>query len=141
MTAMKASLVEQAKQREHLAFDPSNLPIRVGLWNILVAPVRPKTHTQGGLELPEESKRAEDHLISIGKILDMGDFAYTAKTPSGIDLSTDTRKPKIGDYVLYDQYAGTRIVMRDNRTLIILTDTEIKGVMDPAQVSEVRFYL
>ncbi len=126
---------------ELLGFDPSDLPISVGLWHILVAPVRPKKTSDGGIELPDEAKRAEDYLISVGKVLDMGDLAYTAITPSQLHLANDTRRPKVGDYVMYDQHAGTRMVFRDGRMLIILTDTEIKGVLPPKWVPQLRFYL
>lgn len=123
------------------AFDKANLPIKVALWYVLIAPVKPKSMSDGGIEIPEEAKQAENYLVSIGEILDMGDFAYKSKTQSGLDLSTDSRKPSIGDFVLFQQYAGTRMVMRDGRQLLILTDTEIIGVVPPERVSQVKFYL
>lgn len=141
MKAREMAAVATGRVREQLAFDPAKLPIKVGLWYLLVAPVRPKETTEGGLVLAEESKRAEDHLITIGKLLDMGDFCWKSETPSKLKLAEDTRKPKLGDYVLFQQYAGTRIVMKDGRTLIVLTDTEIIGVVPPEEVSNIRFYL
>lgn len=143
MTTIRAAaqLAAGKQPTENLAFDINDLPITGTLWHITVAPVRPRTKSDGGIELAKESTDAEAHLISVGKILAMGAFAYTAKTPSGIDLSTDPNKPKVGDFVLYDQHAGTRIVFRDGRTLILLTDTEIKAKVKPSEVSNVRFYL
>lgn len=129
------------RPREKLAFDPNKLPIKVSLWYVLVAPVSPMKRSEGGIELPSEAVRAEAYLISIGKILDMGDFAYKSKTLAGLDLATDTRKPSIGEFVLYTQYAGTRMKMRDGRELVILSDTEIIGVVPPEEVPNVQFYL
>lgn len=127
--------------REKLAFDPNNLPIRVALWYVLIAPVAPKTESEGGIAMPTEALRAESHLISIGKILDMGDLAYKSKTPGGLDLALDSRRPSIGDFVLFQQYAGTTMKMRDGRTLVILTDTEVIGVIPAEVVPQVQFYL
>ena len=141
MKTNEMAALASGRVKEALAFDPANLPIKVGLWYVLIAPVRPKATSEGGLVLAEETKAAEDHLITIGKILDMGDFCWKSKTPSGLDLSQDSRKPVIGDFVLFQQYAGTRIVMKDGRTLIVLTDTEVIGVVPPDQVSGIRFYL
>lgn len=141
MTTVKQLAAEAMRPREKLAFDLNNLPIKVGLWYVLIAPVTPKSKTDGGIELPKESQQAESYLISIGKILDMGELAYKSKTASGLDLATDSRKPALGDFVLFQQYAGTRMQMRDGRVLIILSDTEIIGVLPPEQVSQVQFYL
>ncbi len=143
MTTIRAAaqLAAGKQPTENLAFDPNDLPITGTLWHITVAPVKPRTKSDGGIDLPDEATRAEQHLISVGKILAMGAFAYTAKTPSGIDLSLDPNKPKVGDYVLFDQGAGTRVVFRDGRTLLLLTDTELKAIVKPSEVSNLRFYL
>lgn len=130
-----------AGTREVLAFDPNNLPLKVCLWYLLVAPVRPPKQSAGGIELDESTRQVEEHLTSAGKILDMGDFAYMAKTPSGLDLSTDSRKPVIGDYVLFQQYAGHRVKTKDGRLMVILTDTEVLGVLKADQVAQLQFYL
>jgi co-chaperonin GroES (HSP10) len=137
----KALAAQAARPQERLAFDPDNLPLRICNWGILVAPVTPRTHSDGGIELPEDAKKAEGYLISIGKVMAIGGLAQKSVTPGGLRLAEDPNNPKVGEYVLFDQYAGTRIQFRDGRVLIILTDTEIKAVLEPEVVPQVQFYL
>lgn len=143
MTMRLKELVSEAAKApaERLAFDPANLPLKICNWGILVAPVKPRDTSDGGIAIPDEAKRAEQYLISIGKVLEIGPLAQKAVTPSGLRLADDPNKPVVGDYVLFDQYAGTRIQFRDGRALILLTDTEIKAVIDPAAVPTIQFYL
>ncbi len=70
---------------------------------LLVEPQRPKTHTEGGLELPEDSRRK----IPLGRIIALG---READFETWDDSFTKAHKKligfSIGQEVLYQSFAG-----------------------------------
>lgn len=103
------------------------------LWNIIVEPYIPKQ--RGLLVKAEVSIQAERILSQVAQIVQIGCFAWKSKTVSGLDLSEETHKPKVGDYVLLEQYAGTEIHTVTGRMLRIVTETECRvRVKDPEYI-------
>ena len=77
-------------------------------WRILVDPVKPKSVSDGGIILSDESQQAELHLNYVGRVVDMGPLAYKhAKFEGGFDWCG------IGDWIAYGQYAGQTITVKD----------------------------
>jgi co-chaperonin GroES (HSP10) len=126
---------ELSKMVRPASIDPDTLPMKTMFWRLLVEQLQPKTTTEGGIALADSTLEAEKSLTSIGRVLQIGHSAFTAKTPSGILLSDEPNIPKVGDYVLYQRYAGQEIDMRNGRKLRILLDTEVLMlVSDPDQI-------
>lgn len=101
---------------------------RTLLWRVLVEPYIPKY--QGRIETPEGVEQAERILSTTGRVLQVGSFVYQSKTSAGLLLADEPHKPKVGDYVLYAQYAGQEIHLRSGNILRLLNDTEILMVID-----------
>lgn len=119
--------------------DPDKLPFKTMLWRILVEPVTAKPMTEGGIALPDMVTDAEKILTSVGRVLQIGEFAFKSKTLAGINLADEPNKPTVGSYVLHERYAGQEIDLRSGRKLRILLDTEILMlVTDP---EEIRNYI
>lgn len=101
---------------------------KILLWRVLVEPYIPKY--KGLIETPPEVETAERILATQGRIVQMGAFAFQSKTSAGLNLADEPNKPKVGDYVLYEQYAGQEVHLRSGHVLRLLNDTEILMVID-----------
>jgi co-chaperonin GroES (HSP10) len=117
--------------------DRASCPIKPINWRLLIQPLPPKKKA-GLLDMPDEVTQAEEFLTCVGKIIDMGSFAYMSKTNAGLDLSQESRKPAVGSFVLYAQYAGQEVTLvRDAQPLKlrIIDDTEVLAVItDPEMI-------
>ncbi len=106
----------------------SNVPIPLG-WKVLIAPKVGKTMTAQGIDVSATAE-AEKHLNYIGKIVDLGEAAFTACTKSGIDMSMWKARPQVGDYVIYHPYSGMQIRRAGDDDLVLLNDTDIQALID-----------
>lgn len=97
---------------------PEGLPQPM-LWRILVAPVRPKRMSRGGIELVPESVENQEHLTNICKVMALG--AMAGKKDSWPAGAWDI---KVGDWVVIAQYAGQRFEYQGVK-MTLLNDDEI----------------
>lgn len=143
-SAVRAAISNMAAGKP--AIEPRLQPIpeevlkRLGhalLWRIVVEPYIPKQ--RGTIERAPQTIDAERILTQVGRIVMIGCFAWQSKTASGLDLSLETHKPKLGDYVLHEQYAGTEIHLVTGHTLRVITETECLLVVDDPEL--IRAYL
>jgi chaperonin GroES len=78
------------------------------------------TTSAGGIVLPgsakEKPNQGEVVAVGEGKILDNGDLRPLAV--------------KVGDVVVFGQYAGSNTIEMDGEELIIMGESEIYGVID-----------
>jgi chaperonin GroES len=86
---------------------------------IVVRRLEEETKTAGGIVLPDSAaeKPSQGEVLAIGpgKVLDSGDVR-------ALDV-------KVGDKVLFGQYAGSTVKV-DGEELLILSETEIFGVLE-----------
>lgn len=68
---------------------------------------------------------AERIVSKVGRILQVGEFCYLSKTVSGLDLSTAKVRAQVGEFWLYEMYAGQEIPLRSGHFLRLLTETEL----------------
>jgi co-chaperonin GroES (HSP10) len=105
------------------------LPVPLG-WKVLVRPKQAPKMSLGGIVLADETSKAEEAMTYVGQILAMGDAAFTATTQGGVRLS-HIRKPKVGDWVVYAPFAGQKMRVRgDDSLLVLMNDTELQAVID-----------
>src|SRR5690606_4528956 len=124
----KSSLVLDQKPRVE-PLKPGEVKFgRTLLWRVLVEPYIPKY--KGTLELPPDVDNVERILATTGRVLQVGAFSFQSKTSAGLCLADEPNKPKVGDYVLYEQYAGQEVHLRSGHILRLLNDTEILMVID-----------
>jgi len=101
--------------------DPKEVPVRCG-YRILIRPIAPITKTKGGIILTDKAVEDQAYLNSKGRVVAMGDECYDK-----------SKKPwcKIGDYVVYGRYAGSKIDVSGVK-MLLLNDDEILAVLsDP----------
>lgn len=102
----------------------------VALWRVLVEPYIPKR--RGMIVRPQQVDDAERVVSKIGRIVQVGCFAYQSKTVSGLELSQARERAQVGEYWLYEMYAGQEVHLRSGHILRLLTDTELlMRVNDP----------
>lgn len=124
---------------------PEDIPIAPLFWSLIVEPLEPKQRTAGGLYLAEQSKEVEKIQCTIGRVLRVGSQCFKGKTSSGIVLADDplVQSLKPGDYVLFARYTGQQIKLRqpvgDDRLVIVLSDTELLGVV--SEPERIRFWI
>lgn len=93
------------------------------LWRILVEPYVPKY--AGRIAVTDSIDNTERVIAKIGRIVQIGCFAFKARTESGLELSQSTILPKVGEYYLYEMYAGQEVHLRSGHILRLLADTEL----------------
>jgi chaperonin GroES len=85
---------------------------------VVVRPIDPETQTSGGIVLPDTAREKSQQ----GRVLSVGD---------GCHLPDGTRaKPQVseGDRILFERYAGTKVVV-DGEDLLILSEHDILAVV------------
>lgn len=107
-------------------------------WRILVAPVRPKEVSKGGIVLAMAHQEAQEILNFLGKVVAVGPMAGKHERLGGSGTEPAPNFPKIGDYVAYGRYAGQRMLHKGVK-LIIINDDEVLAVVpnpDTLQTSQ-----
>ena len=106
------------------------LPVPLG-WKILVRPKQPKKMSTGGIAMPGEVTDAEQAMTYVGQVEAIGEAAFMATTQGGINMTAFKVKPKVGDWIVYAPFAGQKMRMKgDDTILILMNDTEVQAVID-----------
>jgi len=112
------------------ARNDKTLPKPVG-HKILVVPPTVSDKTEGGVILTDEHQDREALAAIVGYVIDMGKDCYVStkeKTfPGGAYC-------KVGDWVLFRSYSGTRFEIGGTKFLIINDDTVESVVKDPRRI-------
>jgi co-chaperonin GroES (HSP10) len=102
-------------------------------WRLYVEPYISKY--SGKIATVKSVDDAERIVAKVGRIVQMGCFCFQSKTTAGLDLALMNPKPKVGDYVTFQMYAGEEMTLRNGRILRCLNDTELTSIVsDPDQI-------
>ncbi len=103
------------------------LPVPMG-YRILVLPFTPKEKTKGGILFSQESLDKARIATTCGYVLKMGDLAYKDKD------KFDKPWCKVGDWVMFARYAGSRLPIEGGEVRIINDDEVLGTIKDPESV-------
>lgn len=108
----------------------AQLPRPVGYRLLVALPQIEETIGEMGILKAKQTIREERIMSTVGLVLDMGDQAYTDKTrfPNGPWC-------KVGDYVVFASYTGTRVSVGGVEYRIMNDDSIEAVVSDPRGVS------
>ena len=126
-----AEKYQNIKEKEPLNqenIQKSQLPTPSG-WRLLVLPFTPREKTKGGILIAQESLEKLRIATNCGYVLKMGPLAYHDhdKFPTGPWC-------KIGDWIIFARYAGSRLAIEGGEVRI-LNDDEVLGVIkDPESI-------
>jgi len=132
--AARRALSDVAHQEPDLLVD--GFPFTPGLWNIVVEPLKPRTMSDGGIEVVDVSQEAESYQVTVGRVLKAGPSALEGKTSSGIELANfapGIRSPEdlIGKFVIYQCHVGQQLtIRRTDQKLKVMKITDLLGVTD-----------
>jgi co-chaperonin GroES (HSP10) len=86
---------------EQILVDPERIPDPVG-WRILVEPIRVLAATESGIQLPDQTVKAQEYLRYVGQVIAIGPDAYKHD-------KFQSQWIKAGDWVAFSQYEGQEI--------------------------------
>jgi hypothetical protein len=145
------SMVERAARQALREVAPApdllrdGFPFTPALWMIVIEPLKPRTMSDGGLEVVDLSQEAESFQITVGRVLKAGPASMEGKTSSGIELANftaDIKTPSdlIGKHVIYQRHVGQELTFRKTgQTIKVMKVTDLLGVTDDPNVW--KFYI
>ena len=95
-------------------------------YRLLITTLDVSAKTEGGVYLPDELKQREQTASIIGLVLKVGPAAY--QDP---DKFPDGPYCKVGDFVMFRSYSGTRFKLAGREFRIINDDTVEALIADP----------
>lgn len=131
--AARAALAEVKPPPDLLT---EGFPFLPGGWNIVIQPLKPRSMSDGGLEVVEISQNAEEYQITVGRVLRCGPSAFDGKTTSGIELSKfvegiNTAEQLIGKYIFHQLHVGQILRLRKtDQQIKVIKLTDILGVTE-----------
>lgn len=106
----------------------------VALWRILVEPYIPPYRGQVAVDVGQVLE-AQRVLSTVGRIVQIGEFAYQSRTSAGLELSKATVRAEVGQYWLFEMYAGQEVNVVSGHKLRILNETDLLvRINDPDQI-------
>ena len=135
VNALEEKYKEEAKQEPHAQrLDPDNiqdvadqLPEPSG-YRLLLLPFTPKEKTKGGILFSQEQLDKARIATTCGYVLKMGDLAYKDKD------KFDKPWCKVGDWVMFARYAGSRLPIEGGEVRIINDDEVLGTIKDPESI-------
>ena len=106
----------------------SQLPAPSG-WRLLVLPFSPREKTKGGILIAQESLDKLRIATNCGYVLSMGPLAYHDK-----EKFTTGPWCKVGDWVIFARYAGSRLPIEGGEVRILNDDEVLGTIKDPESV-------
>jgi co-chaperonin GroES (HSP10) len=97
-------------------------------WRILIAPMRPKEVSKGGIMIARVNQEAQEILNFMGQVVAAGPVAGAHERLGGDGTTPSAEFPKKGDYVVYGRHAGQHLLYKGVK-LILLNDDEILGTI------------
>jgi len=88
-------------------------------FRVLVKPEKKEQKTSGGIYIPDEAHDKEKMAVKVGQLVAVGALAFTE--PDWLD------KPWVGDWVVFDRYAGAIVEGQDGEEYRLMNDKEIGG--------------
>ena len=108
--------------------ETTKLPQPTG-WRMLVLPFRMKEKTDGGVILGTETIDRQQVASQCGNVLAMGSDCYMDK-----DRFKDGPWCKVGDWVVFARYAGSRIEIEGGEVRLLNDDEVLATVQDPTDI-------
>ena len=119
---LKLALAEKYKE------ETEKLPKPTG-WRLLVLPLRMDEKTKGGLLLGQDTLDKQQVASQCGNVLAMGPLCYKDK-----ERYPDGPWCKIGDWVIFARYAGSRIQIEGGEIRLLNEDEILATVKNPEDI-------
>ena len=127
---IKTGLLDKYEQepKKEVTKETTKLPKPTG-WRMLVLPFRMKEKTDGGIIMGTETIDRQQVASQCGNVLAMGPDCYMDK-----DRFKDGPWCKVGDWVVFARYAGSRIEIEGGEVRLLNDDEILATVQDPTDI-------
>ena len=90
-------------------------------YRVLIKPDTLEEKSEGGIYIPDNAMERMQHAQDIGTLVEASDQAFS---------DWKGRKPKPGDKVIFNKYAGSEIRMKNKGDYRLCNDKDILAVME-----------
>ena len=127
ITLPKTDLVG-IKKSKTVTKESSKLPQPTG-WRILVLPFKINEKTKGGIIMGQDTIEKQQVASQCGNVLAMGPDCYHDK-----DRFKDGPWCKVGDWVMFARYAGSRIKIEGGEVRLLNDDEVLATIKNPEDI-------
>ena len=127
ITLPKTDLVG-IKKYKTVTKESSKLPQPTG-WRILVLPFKINEKTKGGIIMGQDTIEKQQVASQCGNVLAMGPDCYHDK-----DRFKDGPWCKVGDWVMFARYAGSRIKIEGGEVRLLNDDEVLATIKNPEDI-------
>ena len=127
ITLPKSDLIGLKKSKQ-ITKESTKLPQPTG-WRILVLPFKMGEKTKGGIFMGQDTLEKQQVASQCGNVLAMGPDCYRDK-----DRYTQGPWCKVGDWVMFARYAGSRIKIEGGEVRLLNDDELLATIKNPEDI-------
>ena len=127
ITLPKSDLIGLKKSKQ-ITKESTKLPQPTG-WRILVLPFKMGEKTKGGILMGQDTLEKQQVASQCGNVLAMGPDCYRDK-----DRYTQGPWCKVGDWVMFARYAGSRIKIEGGEVRLLNDDEILATIKNPEDI-------
>ena len=120
--------LKKSEEQKEVTNEKAKLPQPTG-WRMLVLPFKMNEKTKGGVLLQQETIERQQVGSQCGNVLAMGPDCYSDK-----DRFTEGPWCKVGDWIVFARYAGSRIEIEGGEVRLLNDDEVLATVQDPTDI-------
>ena len=120
--------LKKSEEQKEVTKEKTKLPKPTG-WRLLVLPFRMDEKTKGGILMGQETLDKQQVASQCGNVLAMGPDCYKDK-----DRYPDGPWCKVGDWVIFARYAGSRIQIEGGDIRLLNEDEILATVKNPEDI-------
>jgi chaperonin GroES len=120
--------LKKSEEQKEVTNEKAKLPQPTG-WRLLVLPFKMNEKTKGGVLLGQETLERQQVGSQCGNVLAMGPDCYNDK-----DRFREGPWCKVGDWVVFARYAGSRIEIEGGEVRLLNDDEVLATVQDPTDI-------
>ena len=120
--------LKKSEEQKEVTKEKTKLPQPTG-WRMLVLPFKMNEKTKGGVLLQQETIERQQVGSQCGNVLAMGPDCYNDKK-----RFSDGSWCKVGDWVVFARYAGSRIEIEGGEVRLLNDDEVLATVQDPTDI-------
>ena len=128
ITPNKELIGVKKSEKKEVTNEKAKLPQPTG-WRILVLPFKMNEKTKGGVLLQQETIERQQVGSQCGNVLAMGPDCY-----NDTNRFKDGPWCKVGDWVVFARYAGSRIEIEGGEVRLLNDDEVLATVQDPTDI-------
>ena len=116
------------KKEKKVTNETTKLPQPTG-WRLLILPFKMNDKTKGGIYLGESTLEKQQVASQCGNVLAVGPDAYGDK-----ERFPDGPWCKVGDWVMFARYAGSRIKIEGGEVRLLNDDEDLATIKNPEDI-------